>query len=430
MIAGSFYPGQAEACLHAMAGDDCSLHFDLDELTPKQQADHQANIKLTGMLQVALMLLGSPRDHLALYAEFRQPPWSAVLERHRGWFASLGKPMIPAAHCHYHPSASFYASLARDLPDTPLLNLYMISGSNRVLHRDPAALEISRQLNSKFHFAEHAPRFGLPVPRTLTCTRSELRSDRVAAFFRDEPDGVILKTLGLAGARNVTAVDSIDACEAYLAEYADTMPVLLQQRLPQDCYTEMTADLRLNRDRCEISNVRKILFADGLWVGNAIGPKVELAPAHEALLLEVGRYVQQHGYGAERDINCGVDFFVGDDGRMLITEINARWTGGLFPSEVLRKLALVGQPATVFFDLVPTARLEDYLAFEERYLLGQRHGAFHTLPLGFSPFVTDIDGAPRFFVWQLVVGDFHAFAARKQGELGTAVLPTADRIPL
>ena len=59
-----------------MAGDDCSLHFDLDSLTPKQQADHESNIELTGMLQCALLLIGGASDRVALYEEFTGAPWA------------------------------------------------------------------------------------------------------------------------------------------------------------------------------------------------------------------------------------------------------------------------------------------------------------------------------------------------------------------
>ena len=53
VAAHSYFPNQSRSTLFAMAGDDCSLYFDLDKLTPKQHADHVSNIELTAMLQVA-----------------------------------------------------------------------------------------------------------------------------------------------------------------------------------------------------------------------------------------------------------------------------------------------------------------------------------------------------------------------------------------
>ena len=427
MTTGSFYPGHGAACLHAMAADDCSLHFELGQLTPKQQADHQANIELTGMLQLALVLLGQPQDHLALYEEFRQPPWHALLGRQLECFEALGVPLIARENFHFHPSANLYDSLASKRPHAPRLNLYMISGSNSVLHRDPDALEVSRKLNSKFHFAQHAPAFGLPVPATMTCTREELRTPRVRDFFASHPGGVMLKIQGLAGARNVTAVDSPQAGIDYLEEFDDDLPVLLQERLSLESYTEMTADLRIERERVSIANVRKILFAEGLWVGNRLGPDVALTMDQQATLLEVGRYVQHHGYTAHDPVNCGVDFFLSEAGDVLVTEINARWTGGLFPSEALGKLDLLDEPATVLFDIVPVEQRDAWMDFEQNYLL-QGNNAFRTLPLGFSPFVTPMNGTDMFFVWQLVTGDYDAFLRYKQHELQPGVLPTADLI--
>ena len=42
MQVGSFFPVQAKSTLYAMGADDCSLFFDLQTLTEKQQLDHQA----------------------------------------------------------------------------------------------------------------------------------------------------------------------------------------------------------------------------------------------------------------------------------------------------------------------------------------------------------------------------------------------------
>ena len=41
--AGPFVPTTQQSMRISMAGDDCALHFDLDNLTPKQQADHLFN---------------------------------------------------------------------------------------------------------------------------------------------------------------------------------------------------------------------------------------------------------------------------------------------------------------------------------------------------------------------------------------------------
>ena len=68
MKVGSFVPEQLASVLYAMAGDDCSLHHDLDSLTPKQQVDHQENQILTCALQVALTGLGKANDYVALGA--------------------------------------------------------------------------------------------------------------------------------------------------------------------------------------------------------------------------------------------------------------------------------------------------------------------------------------------------------------------------
>lgn len=434
MRAGSFFPGTHYCSLYAMAGDDCSLHFDLDSLTEKQRADHESNVELTAMLQVALALIGHNKDHLALYDAFLESPWRETLERYHRMFCHMVDDVVPLDHLSYHPKYTFYESVAAYIekhPDlTDVANLYMSSGSNSVIHQDPALLEINRNVNSKKHFAEHAATYGLPVPDTLVTTKGELGGTETAAFFVKHDNQVIAKLLGLAGARNVAPVSSVAETEKFVDEYDDDMIVLLQQRLSTDKYTEMTVDLLVSDTEVRIANVRKILFADGLWVGNLIGDTVALTDAQQSQLVKVGEYARHHGYTSTEGSNCGVDFFIGHDGTLIVTEINARWTGGLFPAEALSQLdknLTAGRDAVPFFDVVRQSALEAYLGFMETYLIGTSHERFSMVPLGFGPFDVPIEGEDHIYTWQMVVGDFNAFKAAKK-TLGSGVMPTADAI--
>ena len=112
MKVGSFTPEQSDRVLYAMAGDDCSLHHDLDRLTAKQQIDHRENQVLTCALQVALIGLGKPTDHIALAREFSQAPWSDLLSHYRHMFTSMGLPTIPGAQQQFFDLDGFYAACA------------------------------------------------------------------------------------------------------------------------------------------------------------------------------------------------------------------------------------------------------------------------------------------------------------------------------
>ena len=232
----------------------------------------------------------------------------------------------------------------------------------RLFTRMVKVLAVSRNLNSKVHFAKHAPQFGLPVPATLHCQKKDLASESVAAFFAAYPKPLMLKTLGLAGARNVTTVGSVIDAADYVAEYADAMDVILQERLDVADYTEMTVDLFVGDDDIRITNVRRIMFADGLWVGNLLGPSVQLSADHERELIRVGEYARSHGFSAPQGLNLGVDYFVRNAAanaalpELLITEINARWTGGLFPAELVRRLGVGDADVLAFIDLCPPER--------------------------------------------------------------------------
>ena len=263
MKVGSFIPEQSASTLYAMAGDDCSLHHDLSSLTPKQQVDHQENQVLTCALQVALVGLGRTSDYVALGTPFTDPAWREMLGHYSEMFAAMGLDSVPDSQWQFHPLDGYYESVAKSLPEVDLTNLYMISGSNEPLHQDPEALAVSRNVNSKLHFAQHAPQAGLPVPRTEVYAKRAIHEGEADRMFSELPNGVMVKLLGLAGSRNVFAVDSVDDCLDQIAEYDDDVQILLQEKLDISQWREMTVDLTITPQDVSISNVRQILFAGG-----------------------------------------------------------------------------------------------------------------------------------------------------------------------
>jgi hypothetical protein len=295
------------------------------------------------------------------------------------------------------------------------------------LHKSEEALAISRNVNSKLHFARNAPAAGIPVPETQIFTKAGILRGEADSFFKNHPNGVMLKILGLAGARNVLAVAGRHDCDAYIAEYDDALEVLLQEKLDTQRYTEMTVDLTVSDTEVAINNVRKILFADGKWVGNYFGSEIAPTPSQRDVLLAVGAYARDQGHVEADGTNCGIDYFVDGD-EIIITEINARWTGGLFPAELLRQLAHNG-PAVAFFDTVPVAELEQLRAFQHAVLYEPgAEQSFAMVPMGFSPFPFPIDGVDQVVIWQLVLGDLQTFVQAKDEFLSAQAMPTASVI--
>lgn len=427
MRIANFSPGVHQSTTYAMSADDIELHFDAGNLTPKQTEELESLKDLMGFLQVALIGIGKPEDHLMLYDAFSQPPWPDRLKRLAGFFEAMGLDTIPSDHWHYHPKQGFYHSVARGLPDTETFTLYCISGSNQVLHDDPAMLRISQDMNSKVFFARHAPGFGIPVPETLVTTRRALGGPEVADFLGKYGNQVMLKILGLSGARNVTVVHSQQECLDYVAEFPDELDVILQERLDLDRYTEMTVDLRITPDDISIANVRKIMFSEGLWVGNLVGPEVELTSAHRQVLMKVGEFARAHGFVLPEGINCGIDYFIdGDD--VVVTEINARWTAGLFPTEIIKMAGAEQETGVAFVDLVAADKFDRYLDFIDQYLFSRSKAGFAVIPNGVSAIAQVIDNQEYFFGWQTITGDFEAFKAARSEQLGDGVLMRAETI--
>ncbi len=429
MRAAPFFPGQTMSTTFAMSVDDTSLYFDVGKLTAKQKRDDEESRDLMGFLQVVLIGLGKPADYVAMYEEFGRAPWPERLARYTDFFNRIGLAPVPPEHRPLYPKEEFYAAVARDLPPTDSVTLYMTSGTNSVLHNDPEALRISRNVNSKFHFAANAPGFGIPVPETLVTTRAGLDSAEARAFMAKYGPRVMLKIAGLAGARNVTVVDSLEAARDYVAELDGDAAVLLQQRLDFSDWTEMTADYRITDKDITIANVRQIMFADGVWVGNLIGPDVILTEAHRKELMKVGEYARAQGFVRPEGINCGVDYFIRGD-EVMVTEINARWTGGLFPTEMLRRIGAGHENAVAFVDMVRADKFERYLNFVDAHLYKETKGPFAVVPLGCSPIPQTVGGAESYLSWQVITGDFDAFRQARRDQLGDGALMRAESIRL
>lgn len=345
MRAAPFFPGQDMTTIYAIGADGVALHFDVDNLTPRQLEDQRSSSDMMGFLQTAYMALGQPGDHVMMYDAFLEGAWSDRLNRVAGFFTRLGLTPVPPENRHFHPQEGYYESVAASLPEADSITLYMTSGSNSLLHNDPAAYAVSQNVNSKVRFAQNAPGYGIPVPDTLVTTKGGLKGEAAAAFAAKHDNKLIVKTLGLGGARNVMAADSLQACRDYVAEFDDDMDVILQQRLDLTRYRELTADLIIKPDSITLSGVRGLLFTEDIWVGSLMSPDITVTEDQYAELMKIGDYVRAQGYVAPEGLICGVDFFVAQEGRekdegekpFIAIELNCRWTVGLYSAEIIRR---------------------------------------------------------------------------------------------
>ena len=137
----------------------------------------------------------------------------------------------------------------------------------------------------------------ISVLDTLVTIKRDLGSDLARQFITDHDSTVILEILGLPGARNVMPVITTNEL-SYLRESDEDIDVILQEKQDLTRYTQMTADLLVMDDAISISNVRKILLAEGELGGR---PDRSRGDNHEGTyekLIVVGKYERQQGYMA------------------------------------------------------------------------------------------------------------------------------------
>jgi hypothetical protein len=75
MRAAPFFPGQDMTTIYAIGADGVALHFDVDNLTPRQLEDQRSSSDMMGFLQTAYMALGQPGDHVMMYDAFLEGAW-------------------------------------------------------------------------------------------------------------------------------------------------------------------------------------------------------------------------------------------------------------------------------------------------------------------------------------------------------------------
>lgn len=425
MKTAPFFPHLSQSTVFIMASDEPMLFQPIEQLTPTHLNQHQFVSDLIATFQCAMMLMSKPEDSIVLFDLFQQQPWQDILRWHHQLFARIIPDLIPYDHLYYVNRESFYEDLPEFKQDT--MTICQISHSNYRLYQDPKWLQVSQQSSSKMLLARNAAQFNIPIPESITLSKAELDGQTAADFFVKHGDNVLIKIMGLGGSHNVKAVKSIADAQEFLAEFPLDLELVLQQKLNLQHYREMAADLIISDDKVVIDNIRNVLLNNGMWIGNHLNSNITLSEDHLAILHNVGQYIQQLGYHHPDGLNCGIDFFVKDE-QLLISEINARWTGGLIPTKTYQRLSLNQVDGYTFFDTISLSKLDAYQQFVEQHLYQKTNQNFSIVPFGFSPYVQVIDGDERIYVWMMITGDINAFTQAKDLALGTDQLAVAKKI--
>jgi len=431
MKTGSFSPHLKAPALHALCSDDVPLYFDMDNLTPKQQTDHMEMCILVAMLQICLFGISKPEDYVAVFDGIEQQPFKEILQRYHAMMQKVGLTTVPLDHLVPAPAERFYEEVAANMPDVDLVNFLMVSRSNENIHGNKDAIDVILKLNSKYHFAKNAPVHGIPVPESLALQPPLAGNVEAEGLFTRHNGNIMMKLDGMPGGRNVIPVSNTAEADAILADvYPGATEVVLQQKLNLDNYDEWTVDLLVSDTSITIDNTRHILISNGSWVGNHMPPRSPLNNAQEAVLMKVGEYAQSFGYGTPEGSNMGIDYFIGKDGEVIVTEINPRWTAGLLPSEVLKRIGKTDQHTIAYFDYVNIEDYDQYLRYVEARLPGSGDRSFEVMPIGFSPFDIEVEGQKILNIWLIVRGDFTAFQKEVREQFTPGNFPVADQIPV
>ena len=117
------------------------------------------------------------------------------------------------------------------------------------------------------------------------------------------------------------------------------------------------------------------------------------------------------------------------DNEIIVTEINPRWTAGLFPTEALRRVDRRGQDAVAHFELIDINQYAGFLDFIAENLPGQSRHDWSIMHLGFSPFNMEVDGVTCVYCWLIILGSFAAYREAAQTLLGPPNMRNGNQVP-
>ncbi len=294
-------------------------------------------------------------------------------------------------------------------------------------------LAISKMVNSKIDLVESARKAQFQIPRSVIFSREQLSEKGIQESFDFPNEGLVIKSDGLGGGFNVCRIETFDDCREFIERYPAGTMFVLQSEIDPCHHGEFIADYLVKPESVELLNLRLKLTTEDKWFGNVYSPKFAAwqdLPDLERCINDV----RARGYCSEDGYICGVDFFSpnNDPNTQLITDINARWTGGLPVALLIKKLGLEHRTVYSHLDEILEGDLPRYRKLIEAHLLSEQRvdespsKQFELFPVSFSPQIEN----GKFYVWLIVTGNYTAFVETKQQYLSQDSLPFAETVAM
>jgi hypothetical protein len=289
-------------------------------------------------------------------------------------------------------------------------------------------LAASQRANSKIELVHRAKEAGFRIPHSVILKKADLQLSRLSEHFNFPNTELLLKTDGLGGGSNVRTFSAVDDCREFTGDFEPEALFVIQEKLDRKVYTEFITDFTVYPDRIDTLATRMKLTSGNRWFGNIYSPRFVPDCKQMENLWKCITNVQSLGYHSTAGFVCGIDYFQSKNDHV-ITEVNARWTGGLPVQILLARLGLANQLVYSHLDQLSAIHLEKYRRFVEKHLYMPntsmpQEGRFKILPIAFSPQFTD--GST--YIWIAVAGDYGAFHQAKEQGIASDALPLSTEV--
>lgn len=411
-----------------MLGDEPLMFQRLEELSPHQRQHHE-NMRFNILpFAMCFVAISRPNDEVFLDSLFLEK--EDLFDWHRQIYSGLS--LKTSRRLHFlDPDQIYGQALGARTGEQKVASVcfsYEIE-KNADIER---LLAISKAVNSKIDLVKRSRQAAFQTPESMILSGEQLTEASIHRYFDLPERGLLIKSDGLGGGFNVCRVKTFDDITEFIGNYPPDTLFVIQNEIDPRRYAEFIADYLVKTQSAELLNIRLKLTAGDRWFGNVYSPAFMRGKEELIDLTRCIEDVREHGYYSDEGYICGIDFFRAKEElqTQLVTDINARWTGGLPVAVLIRKLGLENHIVYSHLDEVLEEEWPRYKKLVEEHLLpaqGIRDslaGEFEIFPVSFSPKVEQ----GKFYVWLMITGDYAAFVEKKSGRLSRESLPLSETV--
>lgn len=383
-------PSKVKRNIYCMMGDEALMFCSECTLSKVQYYQHSIINKIIPYYTMALIPVSNSHDILIIdeYYKKYMSIFNKYIDIYRKYNLSFSKNIVFTKQHNIYQKASEISTIHDNLISicfSYALNEY-ININNK--------LKITALVNSKINLCNIALEAKLSIPFSVVVQKKDL------VKIRTLENPFILKTDGMGGGFNVTLINSLQKLQNIIKPFTSQDYFVMQQVLDKTQYQEGIADFCIQKESIVLLNIRTKLVCDGKWFGNIFTSNNKILNLKQfTQLKKCINALRDIGYKSRSGLIVGIDFFF-DSTEVYITDINARWTGGLPIALLRQKLNCEHNNGIAYVDKINKNNIQDYLEY-----CNTNFSQARVFPVSFGP----SENRNKFYVWTFIIGNYKQY---------------------